>query len=65
MILLSFLGRLTRFSPTALNDRKFPAKENENLLTPFAILQVNVATWLLENSPVSPEKWCQRVESNH
>jgi hypothetical protein len=43
------------FFPTALNAIKFRGKENENLLTPFVIFQMNVAIRRLENSPLSPE----------
>jgi len=40
---LVFQGRTARFSPTACYDRKFSLKENENLLTPFAISRQKVA----------------------
>jgi hypothetical protein len=41
------MGRLARCSVTAFNSKKFRAKENEKLLTPFAILQMKVDIRLL------------------
>jgi hypothetical protein len=40
-----------RVSPTADHYRNFVAKENQKLLTGFAVLQVNVAARLLANLP--------------
>jgi hypothetical protein len=36
-------GTLGPFFSAASDDRKYPAKENENLLTPFAISRRQVA----------------------
>jgi hypothetical protein len=42
-IFIDFQGRVARFDPTALNHRKFSAKENQNLLTGFGFFRWKVA----------------------
>jgi hypothetical protein len=52
---------MARVTPTAQYHRKFCGKENENLLTPFAILQPEVAVRMIP--PITPMKTTAKTHS--
>jgi hypothetical protein len=58
-IIIGFRDRLARLAPTAAHHRKFPLKENQNLLTPFAIFRFGLvrsqpAKFWFKALPIAP-----------